>query len=332
MFSIIKTIAQHNNEDIQQITLENAFVRVRILTYGATIQSLHLKGYHHSLVLGANQFAPYQDQAKYFGAVVGRVANRIAKGQFALEGKEFQLPLTAPEPNQLHGGPLGTGARNWTVVSATLEEVHLQLRLADGEMGYPGNMTVELIYRLVDAALDMEIKATSDKTTLCNFAGHSYFNLDGTGSILDHQLEIQAESYLPVDEHLIPTGEIKTVDGTAYDFRALRQIGQDDYPSLDTNFCLADHNRELTAVATLVAPKTGLRLTYETTETGLQVYDGRHIHLPAELNINHGDLHAYSGIALEAQAWPDAVHHKNFPSTILKPGQIYHQRTRYQFD
>ncbi|MBJ7537903.1 galactose mutarotase [Marinomonas sp. C1424] len=329
----IGTLAE---ETVQQIRLHNASLDVSILTYGATIQSVHLNGYEHSLVLGSNSLFAYQQEAKYFGAVVGRVANRVANGHAVIAGKTYLLPLSPPEPNQLHGGPFGTGNLNWAIEASGEDFVHLQVKLADGHMGYPGNMLVNLIYRLIGDALEMEIEAVSDQTTLCNFAGHSYFNLDGTGSILDHSLSIHAESYLPVDDNLIPTGEIKRVEGTAFDYRTSRAIGSKngtaEYVGLDTNFCLSDQRQEMREVATLIAPKTGLTLTYQTTETGLQVYDGRYISLASELNINQGLLRAYSGVALEAQAWPDAVHHSVFPSVVLNADQLYQQRTRYQFN
>lgn len=329
----IGTLAE---ETVQQVRLHNDSLDVSILTYGATIQSIHLNGYEHSLVLGSTSLFAYQQEAKYFGAVVGRVANRVAHGHAVIGGKTYQLPLSPPEPNQLHGGPLGTGNLNWTIVSSGEDFVHLQVKLADGHMGYPGNMVVNLFYRLIGDSLEMEIEARADQTTLCNFAGHSYFNLDGVGSILDHSLSINAERYLPVDDNLIPTGEIEPVEGTAFDYRVSRAIGSKngsiDYGGLDTNFCLSNQRQEMREVAALIAPKTGLTLSYHTTESGLQVYDGRHIDLSVEQNMNQGLLRAYSGVALEAQAWPDAVHHANFPSIVLNADQVYQQRTRYQFN
>jgi aldose 1-epimerase len=316
---------------VQRILLTNSQLKVSILTLGASIQSIHLKGYPHSLVLGSSNLADYLGNAKYFGAVVGRVANRTARGHAMIDGKTYQLPLTLPESHHLHGGPAGTGSKNWTIVEQTDDCVQLQTKLADGEMGYPGNMIVNVFYRLIDSSLEMEITATTDKLTLCNFAGHSYLNLDGTGSILDHQLHIKADHYLPVDNELIPTGEVTPTEGSAFDFNQLRNIGRKDYPGLDTNFCLSLANRPIQTVATLKAPITGLSLDYQTTEPGLQVYDGRHIQLSAESNINQGELTAYAGLALEAQHWPDAVHQSHFPPILLTPDNTYQQITRYVF-
>ena len=320
-------------KQVQYVTLKNAHLKVSILTLGATIQSVYLNGYEHSLFLGSPTLSDYLQGAKYFGAVVGRVANRTNKGQAVIGGKTYQLPPTFPEAHHLHGGPNGTGSKNWSIVKQTDDMVQLQTTLADGEMGYPGNMEVNVFYRLIDSALEMEITATTDQLTICNFAGHSYINLDGQGSILDHQLCIQADHYLPVDDGLIPTGEVTPTAGGAFDFHELRTIGRDDYPGLDTNFCLslASH-RPLQTVATLKAPITGLTLHYQTTEPGLQVYDGRHIQLPSESNINQGALEAYAGIALEAQHWPDAINQSHFPPILLAPEDTYRQVTRYVFE
>jgi aldose 1-epimerase len=316
---------------VQCITLTNAQLKVNILTLGASIQSIYLKGYAHSLVLGSSNLSDYLGDAKYFGAVVGRVANRTAKGHAVVDGKTYQLPLTLPEPHHLHGGPAGTGSKNWSVVEQADDRVQLQTQLSDGEMGYPGNMVVNVVYQLLDNSLEMDITATTDRLTICNFAGHSYLNLDGTGSILDHQLHIKADHYLPVDNELIPTGEVTPTEGSAFDFNQLRRIGREDYPGLDTNFCLSLCNRPLQTVATLKAPITGLTLDYQTTEPGLQVYDGRHIQLSAASNINPGRLTAYAGLALEAQHWPDAVHQSHFPPILLAPEDRYQQITRYVF-
>ena len=316
---------------IQSITLNNAQLKVSILTLGASIQSVYLNGYEHSLVLGSPKLTDYLQGAKYFGAVVGRVANRTNKGHALIDGTTYQLPPTLPEAHHLHGGPAGTGSKNWSIIEQTNDMVQLQTPLADGEMGYPGNMVINVFYRLIDSALEMEITATTDQLTMCNFAGHSYVNLDGKGSILDHQLRIHADHYLPVDAGLIPTGEVTPTAGSAFDFNELRRIDRDDYPGLDTNFCLSLGRRPLQTVATLKAPITGLTLDYQTTEPGLQIYDGRHIQLDVESNINQGVLSAYSGLALEAQHWPDAINQPHFPSILLAPEDAYRQVTRYVF-
>lgn len=316
---------------VQRITLNNSQLKVDILTLGASIQSVYLNGYEHSLVLGSSKLSDYLHAAKYFGAVVGRVANRIANGHAVIDAKTYPLPPTLPEAHHLHGGPAGTGSKNWVIIERSSDAVQLQTRLLDGEMGYPGNMTVNVFYRLLDNTLEMEINATTDQLTICNFAGHSYVNLDGTGSILDHQLCIKADHYLPVNKGLIPTGEVSPTAGGAFDFNHLRTIGRDDYPGLDTNFCLSLGNRTVQTVATLKAPITGLTLNYQTTEPGLQVYDGRHIQLDADSNINTGELNAYAGLALEAQHWPDAINQSHFPPILLAPEDTYQQVTRYVF-
>ncbi|MGJ8645280.1 MAG: aldose epimerase family protein [Marinomonas colpomeniae] len=317
---------------VQRITLNNAQLTVNILTLGASIQSVYLKGYEHSLVLGSSKIDDYLNATKYFGAVVGRVANRVAHGHALIDGKSYNLPPTLPEKHHLHGGVDGTGTKVWSIIQQTEDTVQLQTKLAHGEMGYPGNMMVNVFYRLLDSTLEMEIQASTDQLTICNFAGHSYINLDGVGSILDHQLSIKADHYLPTDKEVIPTGEVTPTANSAFDFKQLRTIGRDDYPELDTNFCLSLASRPIRTVATLKAPLTGIILNYQTTAPGLQVYDGRHIHLSAESNINSGELNAYAGLALEAQHWPDAINQPHFPSILLAPENTYQQITRYAFN
>jgi len=301
------------------------------MTLGASIQSVYLNDYEHSLVLGSSKLDDYLNATKYFGAIVGRVANRIAHGHAVINEETYHLPLTPPERHHLHGGPEGTNTKIWSIVQQSHNMVQLQTKLKDGEMGYPGNMLVNVFYRLIESALEMEIRATTDKMTICSFAGHSYINLDGVGSILDHKLSVKADHYLPTDKTLIPTGEVTPTANSAFDFKQLRTIGRNDYPELDTNFCLSSASRPIQKVATLKAPLTGITLDYQTTEPGLQVYDGRHIHLSAESNINSGELNAYAGLALEAQHWPDAINQPHFPSTLLAPEKTYKQITRYVF-
>jgi aldose 1-epimerase len=317
---------------VQRITLSNTQLTVNLLTLGASIQSVYLSGYEHSLVLGSSKIDDYLNATKYFGAVVGRVANRIAHGQAMIDGKNYNLPTMLPDKHHLHGGVDGTDTKVWSIIQQTEDTVQLQTKLAHGEMGYPGNMIVNVFYRLLNSTLEMEIQATTDQLTICNFAGHSYINLDGVGSILDHQLSIKADHYLPTDKEVIPTGEVTPTANSAFDFKQLRTISRDDYPELDTNFCLSLASRPIQTVATLKAPLTSITLNYQTTAPGLQVYDGRHIHLSAESNINSGELNAYAGLALEAQHWPDAINQPHFPSILLAPEDTYQQITRYVFN
>ena len=316
---------------VKQIQLQHQGIRVDILTLGASIQAIHLDGHSHSMVLGSPKVADYLGSCRYFGAIVGRVANRIANSQAMIAGQQYQLTPSSPSPHQLHGGPIGTDCKNWQITQQSEDAVQLQVTLADGEMGYPGKMQIQVDYQLLSQGLEMRIRASSNKTTLCNLAGHSYFNLDGQGSVLDHQLQVVADHYLPVDHDLIPTGEVTPTQGSAFDFNYLRTIGRDDYPGLDTNFCLSLAPRALHEVAVLKGPLTGISMHLLTTEPGLQIYDGRHIDLAASSNINQGPLSAYAGLALEAQHWPDAVHHSHFPPILLEEGNTYEQTTQYLF-
>ncbi|AEF54415.1 aldose epimerase family protein [Marinomonas posidonica] len=316
---------------VKTVRLNNGQITVDVLTLGASLQAIYLKDYQHSMVLGSNQLADYLGPCRYFGAIVGRVANRIANSQAQIGEQLYQLTPSSPSPHQLHGGPNGTDCKNWKIIKQSHDAVTLQVMLQDGEMGFPGKLIINVIYQLLEQGLEMKIQASSDRLTLCNLAGHSYFNLDGHGSILDHKLCVHAEHYLPADKDLIPTGEVSPTAGSQFDFTHLRTIGRDDYTELDTNFCLSLAPRSIQKVATLKAPLTGIELELQTTEPGLQVYDGRHIALPKSNSINQVELAPYAGLALEAQHWPDAVHHSHFPPILLTEGDTYEQTTRYLF-
>jgi len=316
---------------VQTVRLNNNQITVDVLTLGASLQAVYLKGHQHSMVLGSHQIADYLGPCRYFGAIVGRVANRIANSQAQIGNHLYQLTPSSPSPHQLHGGPNGTDCKNWQIIKRSNDAVTLQVTLQDKEMGFPGKLIIDVTYQLLEQGLEMKIQASSDQLTLCNLAGHSYFNLDGHGSILDHKLCVHADHYLPVDQDLIPTGEVTPTAGNEFDFSHLRTIGRDDYPGLDTNFCLSLAARPIQTVATLKAPLTGIELELLTTEPGLQIYDGRHIALSANNCINKVELTSYSGLALEPQHWPDAVHHSHFPPILLAEGETYQQTTQYLF-
>lgn len=306
---------------IQSFDLVGGGLSARILTWGGVLQDLRLEGVPYSLVLNFPTLAGYVHSKAYIGSNVGRFANRIAHGRAEIAGQNYQLNTNFLGKHLLHGGVAGADRQVWTVTAYTKHSLSLGLTLAEGHMGFPGELTVKLVYRLLDSAcLELEFIATTTAPTLCNFAHHSYFNLDGAGSIQNHHLQIEAEHYLPVDAESIPSGEVAAVAGTAFDFRTLKPINWQG-AGYDHNFCTASAQQALRPVAYLQG-QGGIGMRLETTEPGLQFYDGEHL---------DAGYTAYAGLALEPQIWPDAPNHAHFPSAELWPGQVYRQLTRYCF-
>ena len=313
---------------VERITIRGGGLKANVLTYGAVIQDLRLEGYDAPLVLGFKNFAPYLTHSPNFGATAGRCANRIRDGHLELDGQTYQLDRNFLGKHLLHGGAAGMGKRVWRITRMDDDSVSLTITQCAGDMGFPGKLTTRVDFALLpDGVLDILIGAETDEPTLCNIAHHSYFNLGGE-TISNHLLKIRAENYLPVDKELIPTGEIRPVAGTGFDFRALAPVGQ-AHP-VDHNFCLSRARGPLRPVAGLENPETGVAMELWTTEPGLQVYDGAKIDI--DLPGLHGRaMRAYAGIALEPQVWPDANHHDAFPQAVLCPGEIYQQHTQYIF-
>lgn len=312
---------------VERITIAAHGLRASFLTLGATLQDLRLDGVEHPLVLGFPTLAPYLDQGRYVGAIVGRCANRIARGQAEIDGKPVTLDRNERDRTTLHGGSDGTGVRNWKPGEIAADAVAFSDYLPDGHMGFPGAMLVHVRYRILPGpALQITIIATSTETTLCNFAQHSYFNLDGRPDIAEHILTIPAQTYLPVDSDLIPWGDPATVAGTHLDFRTPVRMGTRlDGLLIDHNLCLADAKLALPqAAATLTAG--GITMQITSTEPGLQVYAADHMR-PGAIGIGGTAYGRHAGIALESQLWPDAVHQPGYPSALLGPGQLYRQTT-----
>jgi aldose 1-epimerase len=320
--------------EIRAIDIAHGGLRATILTYGAVVQDLRLDGVPHPLVLGFDSIEGYLRNPSYFGAVAGRFANRIGKGRFTLDGATWQLS-TNDGDNHLHGGADGFGTRAWKLVGSTPSSVTLGIVGEDGENGYPGRVEVELTYSLeAPATLRTSLRATTDKATIVNLAQHSYFNLDGTGTIRDHELTIPAETYLPVDAGKIPTGAFAPVAGTLFDFRAGRRIGE----GFDGVVDLYDHNLvvertktgEIHPLARLVSAKSGVFLDVTSTEPGVQFYGGQMIGC-TDAGINGEVYGPNAGLCLEAQLFPDAPNHADFPSALLRPGEVYRQETLFTF-
>ncbi len=317
---------------INLYTLTNSHgVEVSITNYGGTVTSIRVpdrEGVFGDVVLGYETIDEYIRNPHYFGALIGRHANRIAGGKFSLNGVEYQLARNNGA-NHLHGGNKGFDKRIGSVIESAANVLRLQYFSEDGEENYPGNLTVDVDYSLNDdSELRIEYQARSDKDTIINLTNHSYFNLAGGGTILDHELKLYANSFTPVSDDLIPTGEIQPVDGTQMDFRTGRVIGNGGY---DHNFVLDDWKPgSIRSVALLRDPKSGRVLEVLTTEPGIQFYSGNF--LDGSLKGKGGVAYQrYAGLCLETQHFPDTPNHPNFPTTVLRAGERYHQLTVYRF-
>jgi aldose 1-epimerase len=318
-----------DGQPVQAITIGRGRLQARVLTLGAIVQDLRLAGVAHPLVLGAASVAPYLGPMRYFGAMCGRFANRIAQGQFAIDGHSYHLSQNEPNGNCLHGGSEGSSQRLWTLTAQDAVSVTLSLTLADGEMGFPGQMDVGLCITVSDTAITFDTQATTDRATPCSFAHHGYFCLDDTGSIAEHDLRIAAEHYLPVTPQMIPTGQIASVADTPFDHRTPRSLRA---AAIDHNFCLPHGPQGLRDVAWLTSRHSRITMTMATTAPGLQVFTATSLPQSGAVDLSGRALARHAGIAMEAQEWPDAPNQPHFPPAILRPGDIWTQSTRYSFD
>lgn len=321
---------------VEAITIAANGIEAKVLTVGATLADLIVSTPTgpRSIVLGFNDLDAYLAHGGYFGAIAGRCANRIAGGRFLLDGQEYQLDLNEGGRTHLHGGANGFFRRNWTVIDASETSVLLGLTSPDGDQGYPGKVAITCRYSVDAGQLRIALGASTDAPTMVNLATHAYFNLDGTGSILDHRLKIAAEAYTPVDTQSIPTGEVLAVDATRFDFREMRPVRNapdGEHRPYDHNFVLAMQPApEPWHAARLEGPHSGIRLDLWTTEPGLQFYDG--VHLPVAQPLRGGiEPVRHGALCLEPQRFPDAIHHPHFPSAVLRPGEVYSQVTEYRF-
>jgi aldose 1-epimerase len=315
-----------DGRSVQAITLAHGDLRATVLTWGAVLNDLRLAGVGHSLTLGSDQFAGYEGRMGYFGAIVGPVANRIGGAQGRIGGQLYRFAANEPKA-VLHGGLTGTQNQLWDIVDHGATHVTLGLTLPAGHGGFPGNRRLSARYGLeTPDTLVLTLTGTTDAETLINLASHGYWNLDGSADIRGHHLRIAADTYLPTVDNL-PTGEVRPVSG-AFDLRQGRVLDLSE--GYDHNFCLAPAPRPLAFAAELTG-RSGIRLTLDTTEPGLQVYDGRTTDstpIPGHAGHPYGP---YAGIALEAQRWPDAPNHPGFPTITLTPGDTCTQVTRFRF-
>jgi aldose 1-epimerase len=322
-------------------TLTQAKNEIRVTNYGAIIVSIKMpdrSGKIEDIALGFDTLDDYVNKNDpHFGATIGRYAGRIAHGAFSLDGKTYQIPKNNGD-NALHGGPVGFDKAVWKAkeVSHGVEFTHLS---PDGDQGFPGNLTITVRYTLSNGALKIDYSATTDKDTVVNFTNHSYFNLkgEGNGDILQHRLQIHSQKFAPVNADLIPTGELKPVKDTPFDFqlpRAIEQrINENDEQlkfgmGYDIDYALTNQGK-LEQVAEVYEPTTGRVVEVLTTEPDLHFYSGNHLE-----SVTGKGGHVYKmrdGLSLEAQHFPDSPNHPQFPTTELKPGQHYHQTTIFKF-
>lgn len=327
--------------------LKNKFgSEVTVTNYGAKIVSLMVpdkNGILTDVVLGHPTIDEYlTSKEPYFGAVCGRTANRIAGGRFELEGREYHLAINNG-PNSLHGGIKGFNAVVWEVKKVTDNSIQLFYLSADGEEGFPGSLSVTVTYTLTDDnALDINYRATTDKTTILNLTNHSYFNLSGQGDeyIGDHILMLNAASYLPTDNTAIPLGDAEPVKGTPFDFTRPHAIGEridDDFEQLkigrgyDHNFVLNKKSvNEYSFAGLCESPKTGIKMEIYTTEPGVQVYTGNWMN--GSFVAKNGKRYPLrSAVCFETQHYPDSINKPQYPSVILSATEIFNSRTTYRF-
>lgn len=345
--SNFKAEVQGKKTDLYTIKNSNGMT-VQITNYGARVVSLWVpdkNGDFQDVVYGFESISKYLSSSDvYSGPIVGRYGNRINKGKFAINDKQYQLTINN-NGNHLHGGTNGIYSKVWNakpVIVNGNEALELTYFSKDGEEGYPGNMTIKVTYSVTeDNSLKLVYSATTDKTTIINPTSHCYFNLSGTtkNSILNHVLTINANKFTPTDNGLIPTGELRNVKGTPLDFNKATAIG-DRIESkeeqltfgkgYDHNFVINKKMKLYDKVAEIYSPESGIKMSVHSDQAGLQFYSGNF--MTGALQGKRGDKNIYrSGFALEAQNFPDAPNHDNFPSAILQPNETYTQTTSYSF-
>lgn len=332
---------QADGQEVLQYTLRNAAgMEVKILNYGGIITDIIVpdkQGQKANVVLSYDSLGGYQQKGQpYFGALIGRYANRIANAKFKLDGKDYTLAAN-DHGNTLHGGVKGFDKVIWSAAQSGDSSLQLEYTSKDGEEGYPGTMKATVVYTLMpDNALKIHYTATTDKPTPVNLTNHSYFNLSGgkDSTILNQELQLKASRYTPVNDKLIPTGQLQPVKGTMMDFTTPKKVGKDIVAvkgGYDHNFVLDKPAGNLETVATLYDPASGRFMEMLTTEPGVQFYSGNFLD-GTLTNTRGGQKYVqHAGLCLEAQHFPNSPNQSDFPSVILKPGETYQQTTVYKF-
>jgi aldose 1-epimerase len=334
-FQFGKTRSNHAVEGFR-ISNQNNY-SMKVINWGATLISFEApdkNGQVEEITLGFEEFPKYEQFSPYFGSTVGRVANRINSGLFSMAGKKFQLEKNQKGIHHLHGGSKGISKVIWEMDSfleKNQASVICHIVSLDGDEGYPGNMDISVRYTLTETnQLIIDYEAKTDQLCPINLTNHTYWNLSGNKkeNVLNHDIELSCNHYLPVDDTLIPTGEIRSVDGTAWDFRQMKKIGKDIESAGGYDHCYVKKREqgECISIAKVVENNSGRTMTVSTTEPGVQFYSGNFLY-----RLEDQGFGSYDGLCLEAQFFPDAVNHDNFPSILLKPDEIYHQKTFHDF-
>lgn len=314
--------ATKDGDAVSRITLGQGDLTVSILTWGAVLHGVWLAGVPRNLTLASDRLADYETDMRYHGSLIGPVVNRLTGAKAPVAGQSRSFETNFNGRHSLHSGSAGTHLKVWKLAEVSEHSCTLHLDLPDEEGGFPGNRRVTAQYTVGErATLKLDITVTTDRTTLVNFANHSYWNLDGTETYAGHRLHITADRYLPTTPDFTPTGEIQPVTGTAMDFTEQRRVTP-GAPGFDTCFCLSDSRQPLREVLVLTG-QSGVSMRLATTEPAVQIYDARDARRPG-----HG---AYEGLAIEAQNWPDAPNHAGFPSIELERGHVYRQTTAWRF-
>jgi aldose 1-epimerase len=309
-------------EAVKAVTLTAGDLTVRVLTWGAILQSVRLAGVGHDLTLGSDQLSDYLGDLKYHGSLIGPVVNRLTDARAQIGGKWHQFEVNFNGRHCLHSGASGCQMQNWQILHAEGQSCTFGLTLTDGLGGFPGTRQLRVRFDVTaPASLTMTVSAETDAETILNFANHSYWNLDGSRQWSGHRLQIAADAFLPNDADFKPTGEIRSVEGTEMDFRSPRHP-KPGSPDLDTCFVLSKAPAALRDVLWLTGA-SGTSMTVATTEAGVQVYDQRGAARP--------ERDRYEGLAIEAQGWPDAPTHGHFPSITVRPGEPLTQVTQWRF-
>ncbi|MCH9653137.1 MAG: galactose mutarotase [Planctomycetes bacterium] len=326
-----------DGQEIDQFLLSNdKGMSVNIINFGAIVTALYLPdraGKSENITLGFNSLAEYEKKGPYFGAICGRYANRIAEGKFSLDGKEYQLAQNNP-PSHLHGGEQGFDKKVWAAeIFSEKDEVGVRLNYVspDGEEGYPGKLTLRVAYSLNnDNEFKIDYTATCDQATPINVTNHCYWNLAGTGDVLDHELVLNCDRYLPVSGHAIPTGELAAVKETPMDFTSAHKIGEriaQVEGGYDHCWVVNSAEKQPALCARVKDPQSGRIMEISTTEPGVQFYTGNFL----DGTEASGGYKKHGGFCLETQHFPNSPNQPEFPNTILKPGKVYEQTTIHKF-
>lgn len=331
-----------HGEEVREVTLDNGVLAAKVITFGGALRALTVPGKAGpvDVVLGYDSLAQYETEGGYLGATVGRFANRIAKGTFTLNGQTYTLALN-DGPNHLHGGTRGWSHRVWTVEEANAEKAVLTLDSPDGEEGYPGHLQARVTYALEGDALAIHYEAAGDQDTPCNLTNHSYFNLAGQGSgdVLDQEIQLFCSAYTPTDSTSIPLGRIDPVEGTPMDLRQPTPVGahiNEPFQQLewgqgyDHNFVVDGQPGVLRPAARVHSAASGVAMEVDTTSPGIQFYTANFIEEGRKGK--NGAVYGYRhGLCLETQHFPDSPNQPAFPSVVLKAGEVYRQTTKFRF-